>query len=107
MVTARIELPLEQIAEIARRYKAQRLALFGSVIRDDFTAESDVDILVEFFPGVVHGFGFWEMEAELSDLIGRKVDLNTPNDLSKYFRDEVLAEAENIYVASLPDSHTA
>ena len=107
MVTARIDLPLEQIAEIAGRYKAQRLALFGSVIRDDFTPESDVDILVEFPPGVVHGFGFWEMEAELSDLIGRAVDLKTPASLSKYFRDEVLAETEDIYVAPLPDGRTA
>ena len=72
------------------------MALFGSVIRDDFTPESDVDILVEFQPGRTPGFAYFDMERDLSGIIGRKVDLNTPSELSKYFRQEVLDEAEEI-----------
>jgi len=78
----------------------RRLALFGSVLRDDFTPASDVDVLVEFEPGHVPGLAFFSMEAELSALLARKVDLNTPAFLSRYFRDQVLAEAETQYVAA-------
>ena len=95
---ARIEVPSEQIAEFCRRNHIRRLALFGSVLRDDFTPASDVDILVEFKPGKTPGFAFFGMQDELSDLLGRRVDLRTPSELSKYFRDEVLAEAEELYV---------
>ena len=95
---ARIEIPRDKIADFCRRSHIQRLALFGSVIRDDFTPDSDVDILVEFQPGRTPGFAFFDMERELSEIIGRKVDMNTPNELSRYFRREVLAEAEEIYV---------
>jgi predicted nucleotidyltransferase len=77
-----------------------RPALFGSVLRDDFTPESDVDVLVEFEPGFVPGLRFFSMEEELSTILGRKVDLNTPGFLSRYFRDRVLAEAETQYVAA-------
>ena len=94
-----IEIPTEAIAEVCRRYYVRRLALFGSVLRDDFRPESDVDVLVEFEPGRVPGFGFFRMQRELSDILCRQVDLNTPGFLSKYFRDEVLSEAEDIYVA--------
>jgi predicted nucleotidyltransferase len=77
------------------------LAVFGSVLRDDFRADSDLDVLVEFEPG--HSPGLIRlagMEIELSGLLdGRKVDMNTPLCLSRYFRDEVLAEAEPLYVA--------
>lgn len=97
-MTARIEIPRDKIADFCRRSHIQRLALFGSVIRDDFTPDSDVDILVEFQPGRTPGFAFFDMERELSEIIGRKVDMNTPNELSRYFRREVLAEAEEIYV---------
>ena len=95
---ARIQIPHDRIARFCRRNHIRRLALFGSVIRDDFTPESDVDILVEFQPGRTPGFAFFDMERDLSGMLGRKVDLNTPNDLSKYFRREVLDEAEDIYV---------
>jgi predicted nucleotidyltransferase len=78
----------------------RRLALFGSVLRDDFHPESDVDVLVEFEPGHVPGLAFFAMQDELSAILGRKVDLNTPGFLSRYFRDEVLAEAETQYVAA-------
>lgn len=95
---ARIEVPIERIDEFCRRHHIRRLALFGSVLRDDFTPESDVDVLVEFEPGKIPGFAFFSMEEELSGILGRRVDLNTPNSLSKYFREEVLAEAEELYV---------
>jgi predicted nucleotidyltransferase len=94
---ARIKIPNEQIADFCRRHHIRRLAFFGSVLRDDFTPDSDVDVLVEFEPGKTPGFAFFAMQDELSEILGRRVDLNTPNELSKYFRDEVLAEAEPVY----------
>ena len=97
---ARIQIPKDRVVEICRRYHVRRLALFGSVLRDDFTAASDVDVLVEFEPGKTPGFGFFRMQDELSEALGRRVDLNTPDCLSKYFRDAVLAEAEELYVAA-------
>ncbi len=96
---ARIDIPREEIAEVCRRYRVHRLALFGSVIRDDFRPESDVDVLVEFEPGYAAGFEFFDMRYELIDLLNREVDLHTPASLSPYFRQEVLDEAEEIYVA--------
>ena len=74
------------------------LALFGSVLRDDFNDESDVDMLVEFIPG--SRIGYFElvgMEIELTELVGRKVDLRTPQELSRHFRQQVIDEAELIY----------
>ena len=75
------------------------MALFGSVIRDDFRPESDVDILVEFEPGYAAGFVFFQMRRELTAMLGREVDMHTAASLSPYFRQEVLDEAEEIYVA--------
>ncbi len=95
---ARIQIPRDEISEFCRRNHIRRMALFGSVIRDDFTPENDVDVLVEFVPGRTPGFAYFDMERDLSEMLGRKVDLNTPSELSKYFRQEVLAEAEDIYV---------
>ncbi len=95
-----IEIPKDRIAEFCRRNHIRRLALFGSVLRDDFGPESDVDVLVEFEPGRTPGLRFFGMEIELSEMLGRKVDLNTPGFLSDYFRDEVLAEAEVQYDAA-------
>ncbi|MBI3324556.1 MAG: nucleotidyltransferase family protein [Candidatus Omnitrophica bacterium] len=91
----RIPIPREQLAQFCRRHHIRRLALFGSVLRSDFRPDSDVDVLVEFEPGHAPGFfGLFEMEEELSALFeGRKVDLRTPQDLSRYFRDEVMAHA--------------
>jgi predicted nucleotidyltransferase len=71
--------------------------LFGSVLRDDFRPDSDVNVLVEFEPGCIPGLRFFTLERELSEILGRKVDLNTPKFLSPYFRDEVMAEAEVQY----------
>jgi predicted nucleotidyltransferase len=94
---ARIEVPRAQIADFCRRHHIRRLAFFGSVLRDDFRPDSDVDVLVEFEPGKTPGLAFFAMQDELSEILGRRVDLNTPNELSTYFREEVLAEAEPVY----------
>ena len=94
-MTARIEMPREALAEFCRKHHVRKLALFGSVLRDDFRPDSDVDVLVEFEPGTRAGYlKLAGMELELSELVGRKVDLRTPGELSRYFRDEVLAKAE-------------
>ncbi len=94
-----IILPKEQIADFCRRRHIRRLAIFGSALRSDFNESSDIDILVEFEPEHIPGlFGMARMERELSALLGgRKVDLRTPEDLSRYFRQEVLNEAEVQY----------
>lgn len=90
--TPQIPVPREQIAVICRRYHIRTLALFGSVLRNDFTAESDVDVLVEFEPGRTPGFfKLARITRELSPLLGgREVDLRTPNCLSPYFRCQVV-----------------
>jgi predicted nucleotidyltransferase len=100
MLQERIEFPREHLARICRRYQVQRLSLFGSVLGSDFGPESDVDVLVEFQPGARLGLRYFELERELSELIGRKVDLNTAGFLSPDFRDQVVAEAEVQYDAS-------
>ena len=92
-----IEIPTDEIAVFCRRHHIRWLALFGSVLREDFAPTSDVDIVVEFEPGQVPGLAFFAMEEELSRILGRKVDLNTPQFLSRYFRDEVLREAQVLY----------
>ena len=91
---ARISLDQGRITAFCRKHHICRLALFGSVLRKDFGPDSDLDVLVEFEPGYVPGLAFFAMEMELSEPLGRKVDLNTPSFLSPYFRDEVLAEVE-------------
>ena len=97
---SRIDIPREKIAEFCQRNRVRRMALFGSVIRDDFRPESDVDVLVEFEPGYAAGFIFFQMRRELTAMLGREVDMHTAASLSPYFRQEVLDEAEEIYVAS-------
>jgi predicted nucleotidyltransferase len=93
--------PREAVAGFCRKHHIRRLALFGSVLRDDFRPDSDVDVLVEFEPSNVPGyFAFFEMEQELGGIVGRKVDLNTPGSLSKYFRARVLAEAVPLHDAA-------
>jgi uncharacterized protein len=100
-MSVNIEIPHAEIAEFCRRNHIRRLALFGSVLRDDFGPDSDVDVLVEFEPEAQVGlFELFDMEQELSHILGRQVDMNTPNSLSKYFRDQVLEEAEEQYVQS-------
>ncbi len=95
-----LTIPKDKITDFCRRHHIRRLSVFGSALRDDFTADSDVDVLVEFEKAHVPGFDFFDMEAELSKLLARKVELHTPNFLSRYFRETVLSEAEVQYVKS-------
>jgi predicted nucleotidyltransferase len=96
----RIDLPLERLAEICGRYGVSRLALFGSVLRDDFRPDSDVDMLVEYQPGTRTGLRFFALQDELSAAIGRTVDLNTPGCFGPLLKPSVLAAALPIYVAA-------
>ena len=102
MTRAKIKIPQANIAAFCQRHHIRKLALFGSVLRDDFRPDSDIDVLVEFEPGHVPGFiRLAGIELELSELLGRrKVDMTTPMGLSPYCRDEVLAEAEVVYVGA-------
>ncbi len=90
-----MNIPREKIAEFCKRNHIRKLSLFGSILREDFSPNSDVDVLVEFEPGRGPGFfGLVHMERELSAILGgRKVDLRTPQELSRYFRNEVIASA--------------
>ena len=97
---ARININRPKIADFCRKNHIKKLALFGSVLREDFKPGSDVDVLVEFEPEHMPGLGFFSMEKELSEIIEHKVDLNTLRFLSPYFQDQVLTEAEPQYVAS-------
>lgn len=93
-----IEVPVRELNALCRRRHISRLALFGSVLREDFHPESDVDVLVEFEPGRTPGFAFVSIQDELSSLLGnRKVDLVTPKFLNRRIRDRVLKEAELVY----------
>ncbi len=93
-----LEIPISKIRRFCIKNHIRKLALFGSILTKRFQKSSDVDILVEFdtkhMPGLI---GISRMEYELTDIIGRKVDLRTPNDLSPFFRNEVLAEVYHIY----------
>ena len=93
-----ISFPRENVSKFCKRNYIRRLSLFGSVLRSDFGPDSDIDILVEFdpdhIPGLIRLAG---MEIELGETLGRKVDLRTPQDLSRYFQKEVLNSAEVQY----------
>lgn len=95
---ARIDLDQAAVDAFCRKHGLRKLSLFGSVLRDDFRPDSDVDVLVEFRQGVRAGYmTMAAMERELSALLGRRVDLRTPAELSRYFRDDVLQAAEVRY----------
>ena len=99
-MSLQFEIEHERIAEFCRRNPIRRLAFFGSVLRADFGPQSDVDVLVEFAPQAqVTLIDMVRMQDELSEIIGRHVDLRTKGFLSRYFRDEVVAEAEVEFVA--------
>lgn len=102
MKQGRINITKEQIADFCQKNHINKLAFFGSVLRDDFRPDSDVDVLVDFEPDYPVGlFEIVRIEEQLSSLIGeRKVDLRTPEDLSKYFRYKVIAESEVQYERS-------
>ncbi len=94
-----ISIAQETIIEFCKRHHICKLSLFGSILRQDFTDASDVDFLVEFEPKHIPGyFRLIGMELELSEIIGRKADLRTPNELSHYFRQQVLENALVQYV---------
>jgi predicted nucleotidyltransferase len=95
-----IELPKDKVVDFCRRHHIYKLSLFGSVLREDFTPESDIDFLVEFLPGTkVTYFDLAQMERELSQMLdGRQIDLRTPAELSPYFRQEVIETAVVQYV---------
>lgn len=96
-VVRNIEITREKIAHFCRRHHIRKLALFGSILRADFGPQSDIDVLVEFDPDHKPGLDFFTMEDELTEIMGRKVDLNTPQWLSPYFREAVEVEAEIQY----------
>lgn len=92
-----LDIPEDKIGAFCRHHHIRKLALFGSILRDDFGPNSDIDVLVEFAPDHIPGLAFFGMEQELSDILGRKVDLNTPQFLSPYFREQAAADAEVVY----------
>jgi predicted nucleotidyltransferase len=98
-MAAQVTVKKAELAAFCRRHHIRRLSLYGSALRDDFRPDSDIDVLVEFEPGSEPGLlGMARMERELSGLFGgREVDLRTPEDLSRYFRQDVLREAEVQY----------
>ena len=101
MSEARISIPKDKIADFCKQNQVRRLSLFGSILREDFGPDSDVDILVEFEPGTRMGLiRLSGLEIELGKIVGRKVDLNTPGFLSKYYRDQILIEADVQYDAA-------
>lgn len=98
MSKGHIELPKEEIAKFCKRNHIRKLSLFGSVLHGNFRPDSDIDLLVEFDPAHIPSFfKLAHMERELSELIGKKVDLRTPQELSRYFKDEVISEAKVQY----------
>ena len=98
MAKTRINIPKDKLVEFCIKNKIRRLSLFGSVLRDDFGPDSDVDVLVEFKAGTRIGLiRLSGLEFELGEIFGRKVDLNTPGFLSKYFRSQVMTEKEVHY----------
>ncbi len=100
MTEPRIQVPQDELARFCRAHHIKKLSLFGSILREDFDAESDVDVLVEFEPGHVPGLGFVSMESVLSELLGRRVDLVTPKFLNRRIRDKVLESAVVQYAGS-------
>ena len=100
-MSPRIEIPKGKVAEFCQRNRIRRLALFGSVLRDDFTPESDVDVLVEFEPDARVGYAFITVQDELSRILGRRVDMNTfegvEGSRNWLLRAEILDSAEVVY----------
>jgi predicted nucleotidyltransferase len=92
-----LDIPQEEITAFCRRHHIRRVALFGSVLRGDLGPDSDVDVLVEFDPNHIPGLALFAMQRELSQILGREVDLNTPQFLSPYFRQQVQDEAAVIF----------
>ncbi len=93
-----VDVPHDELAALCERYRIRRLMLFGSVLRADFGPGSDVDVLVEFEPDARVGFfKFIDIQDALSELLGRQVDLNTPQSLSRHFREKAMRTARVLY----------
>lgn len=94
------KLSQEQIHKYCKKHNIKKMSLFGSALRNELTPDSDIDILVEFDENNIPSFfDLYKMEKELSNYVnGRKVDIRTPDDLSRYFRDEVMESAEVLYI---------
>lgn len=100
MTATRIAIPHRQVADLCRLYQVRSLALFGSVLREDFRPDSDVDMLVDFDPNAQIGFvALSRLQRELAELLGRPVDLVPRQGLKPVIRDHVLATTEEIYAA--------
>lgn len=97
MINRHITIPHDEIAAFCERHHIRRLSLFGSVLRDDFRPDSDVDVLVEFEEGQTPGWNIIRIQDDLSDILGREVDFRTPQELSRHFRQQVLSHAQIIY----------
>jgi uncharacterized protein len=95
-----IQIPLARLEEFCKRNDINKLSLFGLVLRNDFTSQSDVDLLVEFLEGKTPGLAIVDLQDELSQILGREVDLRTPAELSRFFREKVLLEA--VVIQDLP-----
>lgn len=98
-MNANLVIPKDELSGFCRKYHISRLSIFGSALTEDFGPDSDIDVLVEFEPACTPGLSFFRMESELSALLGRRVDLNTAEFLSRYFRETVLQNAEVQYAA--------
>jgi predicted nucleotidyltransferase len=89
-----------ELEQVCRKYHVQKLSIFGSTLHGDARPDSDLDVLVELTPGQPMGlFTFSRLERELTKILGRNVDLRTAEDLSRYFRDRVVKEAQPLYAA--------
>ena len=98
MVSPAIDIPKDELAAFCRKHHIRKLSLFGSVLRDDFGPDSDIDVLVEFNPDHIPGLAIVRMADELSGILGgQRVDLRTSAELSRYFRNEVTTAAEVQY----------
>ena len=97
MLNQHVSIPYDEIADFCRRYHITKLSLFGSVMQDNFSTDSDIDVLVEFDPQHIPGWEYVSIQEELGLLLGREVDLNTYSSLSPHFRDKVVATAQTIY----------
>jgi uncharacterized protein with HEPN domain/predicted nucleotidyltransferase len=97
-VSPRVAIPMHALDEICRRYDVRRIRFCGSVLRDDFGPESDIDMMIELGPDAPHGWGIFQLDEELSELFGRKADVMHGRPV-RYIRDPMLAEAKTVYVA--------
>jgi predicted nucleotidyltransferase len=100
MIRPELEISQEQIADFCRRHHIRWLAVFGSALRDDFGPDSDVDVLVEFEPDQRLGLRFFTIQNELASLLGRPVDMATPDEINRWIRNRVLREAQVVYDAA-------